>query len=88
MPGKRLLQYELDSMLRFGVVCSVVWAMGIGSLYAIVCGYRAKRMIDASDGELTGMGKARWCLIVGGIGLAIWGPILIVVAVRAHLVGH
>lgn len=86
--NKRLRQYEVDSMLRFGVICSLVWMMGFGSLWAIICGLRAARIIRASNGEVTGSGKARWCIIVGTIGLVVWLPILVVILVHGDLDGR
>ena len=73
-----LSQDQLDSLLMRGVLFSIVWLMGFGSLYAFWCGIRARRMIRASNGALTGSGKAWWCLVVGGIGMVVWFPIIIV----------
>jgi hypothetical protein len=83
MADTRLLQYRLDSTLRFGIVCSIVWVMGLGSLYALVCGMRARSIIKASGGRLVGMGRAKWCIVVGAAGVAIWFPILAVLVVRS-----
>ena len=82
MTDLRLKQYRLDSMLQFGIICSIVWMMGIGSLYAFLCGLRARSIIKASGGQLVGMRRARWCIIVGGIGMAAWLPVLAVVVMR------
>ena len=82
MTDTRLMQYRLDSMLQFGIICSIVWMMGIGSLYAFLCGLRARSIIKASGGQLVGMGRAKWCIIVGGIGIAVWLPVLAVVVMR------
>ncbi len=73
-----LNQDQLDSLLMRGVLFSILWLMGFGSLYAFWCGIRARRMIRASNGTLTGSGKTWWCLVVGGIGMAVWFPIIIV----------
>jgi hypothetical protein len=75
-------QYRLDSMLRFGIICSIVWMMGLGSLYAFVCGLRARSIIKSSEGQLVGMGRARWCIIVGGLGVAVWFPVFAVLVMR------
>ena len=56
MTDLRLKQYRLDSMLQFGIICSIVWMMGIGSLYAFLCGLRARSIIKASGGQLVGRG--------------------------------
>jgi hypothetical protein len=82
MTDLRLKQYRLDSMLQFGIICSIVWMIGIGSLYAFLCGLRARSIIKASGGQLVGMGRAKWCIIVGGIGMAVWLPVLAVVVMR------
>jgi hypothetical protein len=87
MTNRRFQQYEVDSMLRFGIVCSLVWMMGLGSLWAVVCGLRARSIIQASNGEVTGMGKVRWCLVVGCIGLVIWLPLIVVILWRRDIYG-
>jgi hypothetical protein len=79
-----MMQYRVDSMLQFGIICSIVWMMGLGSLYAFVCGLRAKSIIKASGGELVGTKRANWCIIVGGIGMAAWLPILIAIVIRNY----
>jgi hypothetical protein len=69
-------QREVDSILRWGIVFSVLWLGGIGSLVAVRAGLRARRLIAASDGTLTGSGGAWWCVVVGGVGAVVWLPIL------------
>lgn len=83
MSDTRLLQQRLDSMLRFGIICSIAWMMGFGSLYAFACGLKARRMIRSSNGALVGMGKARWCILVGSIGMAVWLPVFALVVWRS-----
>ena len=70
-------QSRIDSTLRWGIVFSILWLMGIGSAIAVINGLRARGAILRSRGALTGMGRVWWCLIVGGIGLLVWAPILI-----------
>ncbi len=82
MTDTRLMQYRVDSMLQFGIICSIVWMMGLGSLYALLCGLRAKSIIKASGGQLVGTRRATWCIIVGGIGMAVWLPIFAVILIR------
>lgn len=71
-------------MLQFGIICSIVWMMGIGSLYALLCGLRAKSIIKASGGQLVGTKRANWCIIVGGIGIAAWLPIFVAIVIRRY----
>ena len=72
-----MVQARVNGLLRRGVVFSLLWLMGIGSAIAVVSGLRAKRLIEESGGTVTGLGKVWWCLIVGGLGIIIWGTIII-----------
>lgn len=69
-------------MLRKGVVLSIMWLMGIGSLISVIQAARAKRAIDQSQGELVGMGKVWWCFIVGGVVLLFWGFVFVVALIN------
>jgi 6-phosphogluconate dehydrogenase (decarboxylating) len=71
-----MTQGDLDRLLRWGIVFSIVWLAGVGSLFALLAGRKAQREIARSGGEMEGSGRARWCVIVGSIGLVIWIPIL------------
>src|SRR5262245_62517114 len=70
-------QRRIDAVLRRGIVFSLVWLAGIGSLIAILSGLKAKRLMARLGPEASGTGRVWWCLIVGGVGLLIWGPIII-----------
>lgn len=71
------LQGKADSLLKLGMVFSILWLAGIGSLCSFILAMKARNIIKQSNGEVIGMGKVWWCLIVGGIGMLIWFPILI-----------
>lgn len=71
----RTVQEQVRSLLKRGVIFSILWLAGIGSLIAILSGLKAHRLIRASGGQLRGMGGVWWCVIVGGLGLAIWIPV-------------
>ena len=71
------LQNEVDTLLRKGVLYSIIWLMGVGSLISIIKAIKAKRIIDRSNNTIVGMGKVWWCFIFGGIGLLFWGFILV-----------
>ena len=64
--------------LKWGIVFSIFWIAGIGSIWAVLSGLTANRAINSSNGTLVGKGKALWCIIVGAIGLILWVPILII----------
>jgi len=78
MTDPRVSQKDLDAMLSRGVLFSFLWLAGFGSLYALRCGFRARRMILSSDGALIGWGRTWWCLVVGALGVLFWFPIFIV----------
>lgn len=82
MSDEPTIQRDVDRILQRGVVFSLVWLMGIGSIIAVLSGLRAKRMIEQSAGACREDGRVWWCLIVGGIGIAIWVPLLAVAIVN------
>jgi len=75
-------QSRVDSLLKRGIVFSIVWLGGIGSLIAVVSGIKARKLINQSDGKLSGMGRVWWCLILGGIGILIWLPIVVIILIN------
>ena len=54
--GSGMTQRSLDSLLRWGIVFSIFWLAGAGSLFALLAGLRAKREIAQSGGESGRMG--------------------------------
>ena len=57
-PGNiHLLQGEVNAKLRRGIFYSIFWLMGVGSAIAVIEGFKAKRLIRQSGGELKGIGK-------------------------------
>jgi len=74
----RMVQARVDGLLRRGMIFSILWLMGIGSAIAVISGVKAKRLIEESGGTVSGMKRVWWCLIVGGIGLLIWVPVVII----------
>ena len=72
------LQDRVDSLTRLGIVFAIVWLAGIGSVIAFVSGLKAKQLIDRSDGELDGMGRAWFCIVLGAVGMGVWIPVLAV----------
>lgn len=52
------------------LVLGIVWAMGIGSILALVFGYIAKDQIDKSAGTQTGRGMAIAGIVLGWVGVA------------------
>lgn len=51
------------------LVLGIVWAMGVGSILALVFGYIAKSQIDRSPDEETGRGMAIAGIVLGWVGV-------------------
>jgi len=62
---------ETNGSAIVSVVLGVLWFAGIGSLLALVFGYRARREIKNSAGSQKGSGLATAGIILGWIGIAI-----------------
>ena len=62
---------ETNGSAIVAVVLGVLWFAGIGSLLALVFGYRARREIKNSAGSQKGSGLATAGIILGWIGIAI-----------------
>jgi hypothetical protein len=77
------LQNEVDAILRRGIIFSIFWLMGVGSLIAIIQGIKARKIIRQSNGQITGMGKVMWCFIVGGVGVLFWGFVILMVIIKS-----
>jgi hypothetical protein len=78
-------QRRVDDLLRWGVVFSIFWMMGIGSLIAVVCGMKAKQIVEGAGPRAPG--RVWWCLIVGGLSIAIWLPV-VVIGIVNHMAGN
>ncbi len=76
------LQNQIDAMLRRGIIFSIFWLMGVGSLIAVIQAMKARKIIRQSNGEIRGSGKVMWCFIVGGAGLLFWGYVILMVVIK------
>ena len=62
------------------LVLGIVWAMGIGSILALVFGYIGRNQIDGSGGRETGRGMAIAGIVLGWVGV---GVLLLMIAMMA-----
>ena len=53
------------------LVLGILTLYGVGSILALVFGYRARKDIDASSGSLKGRGMATAGIVLGWIGLSL-----------------
>jgi hypothetical protein len=53
------------------VVLGALWLMGIGSVLALVFGYRARRQIKSSEPRQAGAGLATAGIVLGWVGIAL-----------------
>jgi hypothetical protein len=74
---------ETNGSAVVSVLLGALWLGGIGSMLALVFGYRARRQIKKSRGSQKGSGLATAGIILGWIGVAI----LLVAALIAGIAG-
>ena len=70
-------QVKVSKILGLGFVLSITGIAGIGSFIALILGWKAMRIIKASQGRLTGACMAWWCICAGALGILILPPLLI-----------
>lgn len=80
--AERKLQNKVDTLLKWGIVLSIIWLAGIGSLPAIVLARKAQQIIRESNNKVQGKGRVWWCFIVGSFGIIFWLPIILVAIIN------
>ncbi len=68
-------QVKVSKMLGMAFVLTICPVFGVGSLFALILGWRASRMIHASRGTIGGGIMAWWCILAGAFGTIVF-PIL------------
>ena len=64
-------------MLGMAFVLSITGFFGIGSLIALILGWKAARIIQASQGRISGGVMAGWCILAGALGTLVFPPLTI-----------
>jgi predicted CDP-diglyceride synthetase/phosphatidate cytidylyltransferase len=72
-------QVKVSKMLGMAFVLSITGIVGVGSLIALILGWKALRIIQASEGRIGGRLMAWWCILAGALGALII-PAAIIVA--------
>ena len=62
-------QVRVSKMLGVGFVLSITGVAGVGSLVALILGWKARRIINESQGKITGRFMAWWCIVLGAFGV-------------------
>ncbi len=70
-------QVKVSKMLGMAFVFSITGILGVGSLIALILGWKARRIIQASDGRISGRLMAWWCILAGALGTLILPPLVI-----------
>jgi hypothetical protein len=68
--GVTYAQRSTNGFAIASMVLGIVWMWGVGSILALVFGYKGCREIDQSDGTQQGRGMATAGIVLGYIGLA------------------
>ena len=80
-------QVKVSKMLGMAFVLSITGIFGIGSLIALVLGWKALLIIQASNGRITGRLIAWWCIVTGALGTLIL-PTLTIRTILRQLNDH
>jgi len=64
-------QVKVSRMLAMGFVFSIAPLPIVGSLMALILGWKGRRIIQASEGRLSGRIIAWWCILIGALGTLI-----------------
>lgn len=77
-------EQKTNGLAVASLVLGIVWLYWIGSILALVFGYRAKNQIDRSGGREGGRGLAVAGIVLGWVGMAFLGLMLLFVAVASN----
>ena len=75
------VQQQVNNILRYGIILSIFWLAGIGSVISIILGLKAMNIIKHSNLNVSGFGRAIWCIIIGSLGVIICFLILLAIIV-------
>jgi len=70
-------QVKVSKMLGMAFVLSITGIFGIGSLIALILGWRALLIIQGANGRISGRLMAWWCILASALGTLILPPLTI-----------
>jgi uncharacterized membrane protein len=71
LPSAPVSAPETNSSAVASVVLGALWLLGIGSVLALIFGYRARREIKSSQPNQIGAGLATAGIVLGWVGIAV-----------------
>jgi len=75
-------QVRVSKMLGLGFVLSITAIFGLGSLIALILGWRALLIIRRAHGRISGRLMAWWCILAGALGTLILPPLTVLTIVK------
>jgi len=60
-------QVKVSKMLGMAFVLSITGIFGLGSLIALMLGWKARRIIQGADQNISGSLVAWWCILAGAL---------------------
>lgn len=78
-------QVKVSKMLGLAFALSITSIAGIGSLAALILGLKALRIIQNSNGRITGGMMAWWCILAGALGTLIIPPLIIALILKPSI---
>lgn len=75
-------QVKVSKMLGMAFVLSITGIFGIGSLIALILGWKALLIIQGAQGRISGRFVAWWCILAGALGTLILPPLIIVTILK------
>jgi uncharacterized membrane protein YdcZ (DUF606 family) len=75
-------QVKVSRMLGLAFVFSITSIFGVGSIVAVILGWRALRIIRGADRRISGQWLAWWCILAGALGALIVTPLTVATIVR------
>ncbi len=73
----QILNRKLSKHLRIGIIFSLIWLGGIGSLVGLINGIKAYKIVEQTHGQFGGKVGAWFCILLGTGGIVIWGVIIL-----------
>jgi hypothetical protein len=70
-------QIKVSRMLGMAFVLSITGIFGVGSLIALILGWRALLLIQGAKERISGRLMAWWCILAGALGTLILTPLTI-----------